>query len=206
MPKTQINYSNTQIYKLIHNDDINNENIYIGSTTNFVKRKNNHKRNCTNEKSKKHHFKVYQMIRSNGDWEEWSMLLVEKFKCIDKNESLVRERFWIDHFKSQLNSDIPCRTPKEYYQDHKEEISEYNKKYNQDHKEEISIKQNIYNEINKVKIAEQMKKKYENNKQEINEKAKEKIQCECGCFIRKSDIAAHRKTKRHLDLMLTKII
>jgi len=54
MPKTAIDYSKTQIYKLIHNDDINNENIYIGSTTNFVKRKWEHKDNCTNEKSKKH--------------------------------------------------------------------------------------------------------------------------------------------------------
>ena len=39
MPLTPIDYSKTQMYKLIHNDDINNENIYIGSTTNFRLRK-----------------------------------------------------------------------------------------------------------------------------------------------------------------------
>ena len=42
MPKENIDYSNTIIYK-IRCKDINVSDIYIGHTTNFVKRKNQHK-------------------------------------------------------------------------------------------------------------------------------------------------------------------
>jgi len=113
MPITPINYSKTQIYKLIHNDDINNENIYIGSTTNFVKRKCGHKTACNNEKVKDHNLKVYKIIRSNGGWTQWSMLLVENFSCTNKTEAAVRERHWIDYYKSQLNTQIPNRSLQE---------------------------------------------------------------------------------------------
>ena len=60
MAKQKIDYNKTEIYKLIHKDDINNENIYIGSTTNFRTRQSQHKTSCTNEKSKKYNLKVYQ--------------------------------------------------------------------------------------------------------------------------------------------------
>jgi len=235
MAKKKIDYSKTEIYKLIHKDNINNENIYIGSTTNFSQRKRQHKSNCNNEKSKNHNAKVYQNIRENDGWTEWSMLLVEKFSCVDKKESLVRERYWIDHFKSQLNIVIPGRTKKEWGNDNKEKITEYRKEYYQYYKEEIDeqnknyrnthkqeIKENskiyneknkgnkqiyhkIYNEINKEKIDKKNKENYEKNKGKISEKAKEKIQCECGFFSTKPHLLRHQKTKKHLDLMSTTI-
>ena len=52
MPKLPIDYSNTTIYKLVHKEDYDNANIYIGSTTDFIRRKNAHKTVCCNEKSK----------------------------------------------------------------------------------------------------------------------------------------------------------
>ena len=52
MPRTPIDFSQTCIYKLVHKDDYDNENIYIGSTTNFRKRKNEHKRRCNVETDK----------------------------------------------------------------------------------------------------------------------------------------------------------
>ena len=206
MPNQKVDYSKTEIYKLIHNSDIDNKNIYIGSTTNFRQRKCRHKSDCNNEKSKKYNIKVYTNIRSNGGWEEWNMLLVEKYKCIDKNESLVRERHWIDFYKSKLNMKTPSRSQKEYILDNKEKIKEYLKKYNQINKKEVKEKDKIKYQKNKVKISEQSKIKYEKHKQEINEKRKVKITCECGCFIRKDSLLVHKKSKRHLDLMSTKII
>jgi len=202
MTKKKIDYSKTEIYKLKHNDDINNENIYIGSTTNFRQRKNQHKQRCNSEKSEKFNLKVYQNIRLNGGWEEWSMLLVEKFQCIEKNESLVRERFWFDYYKSQLNTRIPGRTNDEWRNDHKEEIIEKQKVYNKDHKEEAKL----YYNNNKIIINEKQKTKYEKNKKEINEKAKEKIECECGCVVTKKDLNNHKKTESHKILMLKKNI
>ena len=66
MPKTPIDYSKTTIYKLVNYDCP--ENIYVGSTTNWVKRKQNHKESTLNPKSVKYHLKVYCTIRDNGGW------------------------------------------------------------------------------------------------------------------------------------------
>ena len=65
-------YAKTIIYKLINYDypDL----VYVGSTTNFTKRKQKHKESCLNEKSKKHNLKVYTNIRENDGWENWSMI------------------------------------------------------------------------------------------------------------------------------------
>lgn len=39
---------------------------------------------------------------------------------------------------------------------------------------------------------------YQNHKEEIAERNKEKIQCECGTFITRNNIAKHRKTTTHM--------
>jgi len=117
--------------------------------------------------------------------------IVEKFPCIEKNEADVRERYWIDHFKSQLNSWIPSRTKEEWKNDNKEIIT--------------GKKKERY-EKNKKELVEYHKEDYEKNKKELLEKMKEKIQCECGCFSTKTHLLRHQKSKKHLDLMSTKII
>ena len=50
MPKTDIDYSNTIIYKITCND-VSVKEVYVGHTTNFVQRKHAHKQACNNEKS-----------------------------------------------------------------------------------------------------------------------------------------------------------
>ena len=47
MPRTPIDYSKSVIYKIQHLEK--DELVYVGSTTNFVKRKNKHKSCCKNE-------------------------------------------------------------------------------------------------------------------------------------------------------------
>ena len=93
MPRTPIDYSKTIIYKLVHNEDYDNVNIYIGSTTDFVKRKNQHKDSCNKEKRKDYNDKKYQYIRNNGGWNEWNMVEVEKYNCNDGNEKRAREEY-----------------------------------------------------------------------------------------------------------------
>jgi hypothetical protein len=39
---------------------------------------------------------------------------------------------------------------------------------------------------------------YQKNKEEIKEKNKEKIQCECGTFITRNNMAKHKKTQIHM--------
>ena len=55
-------YSKTIVYKLCCKDP-NIEDIYIGSTCNLRKRKNQHKNSCINEKNSNYSNRVYIFIR-----------------------------------------------------------------------------------------------------------------------------------------------
>jgi hypothetical protein len=112
MPKDIINYSSTIIYKIVCKD-LNIKDMYIGHTTNFIKRKQNHKYDCINPNSKHHNLKVYSTIRDNGNWENWDMIEIEKYNCNDRNEAAARERYWYENLQAKLNSDYPHRTKKE---------------------------------------------------------------------------------------------
>jgi hypothetical protein len=168
------NYNKSIIYKLVCND-LNIKECYVGSTTNFIKRKNVHKSACNNEKSKDYNFNRYNFIRNNGGWENWSMVLVENFNCESKRELEQRERFWFEKLKSTLNSHKPYIT--------EEENKEYHEEY---HKE--------YRDNNKEQILKQKKEYYEKNKKKL----KEKYNCVCGSILRLSDKSRHKKSKKHL--------
>jgi hypothetical protein len=117
MPKDIINYSSTIIYKIVCKD-LNITNIYVGHTTNFIKRKGQHKSNCNNPNSKKHSFKVYSTIRDNGGWDNWEMIEIEKYNCNDSNEATARERHWYETLQAKLNMIYPNRTKKESYKEY----------------------------------------------------------------------------------------
>ena len=54
-----VNYNKSTIYKLCCKDtEITDE--YVGSTTNFSRRKAEHKSHCHNENGSAYHFKVYE--------------------------------------------------------------------------------------------------------------------------------------------------
>ena len=102
MPKVEMDYSKTIIYKICCKD-INITGIYVGHTTNFTKRKNRHKYTCNNPNSKNYNLFVYKFIRNNGGWENFNMIEIEKYNCNDRLEACKRERHWIEELKSILN-------------------------------------------------------------------------------------------------------
>ena len=53
MPKTEIDYANTVIYKITCIDKAITD-VYVGHTTNFVQRKHQHKQNCKNTQIARH--------------------------------------------------------------------------------------------------------------------------------------------------------
>jgi len=56
--------------------------------------------------------------------------------------------------------------------------------------------------LSKNEYAKQYSKQYrEQHKDKIKEYISEKIQCECGCWIRRDSIPKHRKTQKHKLLM-----
>jgi len=185
MPKVPTDYTKTIIYKLVHKEDFDNANIYIGSTTNFRQRKGAHKNCCNNENDKKYNQKNYQSIRNNGGWNEWNMIEIEKYPCNDKREAETKEESWRIHFNAVLNSKACCSLTnnkteynKKYSENNKQKITEYSKDYRDNNKEKIVEKDKKYRDNNKVKIAENNKKYRDNNKEKYKEYAqlnKEKI-------------------------------
>jgi hypothetical protein len=114
MPKKIIDYSKTIIYKIVCND-LNITEVYVGHTTNFINRKAKHKSDCNNPNSKSYNFKIYNTIRQNGGFENWSMIEIEKFQdCNDIKEVSARERYWYELLNAKLNTNCPGRNVKEY--------------------------------------------------------------------------------------------
>jgi len=179
MPKLPMNYDNAVIYKIVCND-LTITDCYVGSTTNFTKRKNSHKFNCKTQPQS-----VYEFIRQNGDWDNWEMVLVEEFPTTSKLLLEQRERYWFETLNATLNNNNPSRTvfeyrqnhkeqmakyQQQYQQDHKEQIIEYTKQYNQDHREHILKRQTQYNQDHKAEIAEYRQQYNQDHKAEIMEK------------------------------------
>lgn len=149
-----VNYNNALIYKLCCKDT-NIKEVYIGSTTNFTRRKHNHKSSCINEKDKKYNNKKYEFIRNNGGWENWQMILIEKVSCNDKLELHKIERDYIEKFNSFLNCYSPIKK------------KEYNKEYREKNREELLKKKKEYREKNREKIIIKRKEYYNKKKLEI---------------------------------------
>ena len=176
-----VNYQNGIIYKIAHRYS---PYVYIGSTTNFSRRKQEHKSICLNEKSKQYNNKVYQTIRELGGWNNFEMVLVAKYPCNDKKELHAKEFEYQQLFVVNMNmnsasSGFDLGVP--------EYKKKYHQKYNEKHREEIKQKKKEY---------------YQKNKEEILKKQQQQIECECGFIGVKQNMSRHRKSQRHLKLML----
>jgi hypothetical protein len=121
MPKIDIDYSNTIIYKITCKSPDVNE-VYVGHTTNFVQRKYAHKQSCTNSNIANHNCKLYQVIRKHNGWDNWNMEIVNFFNCKDSYEARQKEQEYFVLLKATLNSLEPLPSPKpeekKYYCEH----------------------------------------------------------------------------------------
>ena len=198
MPRKDIDYSKTVIYKITHKDP-NNCFIYIGQTTNFIKRKNAHKSASKNENNKLHLSKLYKTINENGGWDMFEILPIEQFPCKNSLEATIRERYWFDFHQANLNTNVPTRSNDEmyiltkdrrqtYYRENKEVkltnikqryiekrdvILQQKQIYYRTNKETITERNKKYVEANKEKIRERMKKYYDLNREKLLESKKE---------------------------------
>ena len=113
MPKVEIDYSNTIIYKITCNDT-NVKDVYVGHTTNFVQRKHAHKQSCINEKSTNNKCKLYDVIRANGGWLNWTMEIIHFFNCKTHYEARIKEQEYFVLLNANLNSiePMPPKKPK----------------------------------------------------------------------------------------------
>jgi hypothetical protein len=112
MPKVEIDYSNTIIYKITCKESLITD-LYVGHTTNFVQRKHAHKQSCSNIKSNNYNCKLYKVIRENGGWQNWSMEIVNFFNCYDHYEARKKEQEYFLSLNATLNSIEPMPKPKD---------------------------------------------------------------------------------------------
>jgi hypothetical protein len=195
MPKDTINYSSTIIYKIVCKD-LNITDLYVGHTTNFIKRKQSHKKNCKNPSSKSYNLKVYSTIRDNGNWDNWDMIEIEKYNCNDRNEAAARERYWYETLHAKLNIVYPQRSNKEYRIDNKEKILLKKKEYRINNKEIIQE----YRENNKEKNILYHVEYRKNNKEKLKEHKYKICNCEiCGKDYTHNHKSRHEKTIFHLS-------
>ena len=205
------------IYQIYLNDD-----VYVGSTNDFNRRISQHKHHCNNPNSKDYNYPVYQFIRDNGGWDKFNKKIITETDKTDK-ELLELERYYIKTLKSNLNSQIPTRTDKEYREDNKDKIKEQKKEHYENNKEKILEKQKVYQKDNKEQIKEQRKQWYEdnkeqmkenqkkwyennkdkrkeycdNNREKINKKQNEKIICDiCNSIVIKRNLLRHQRTNK----------
>ena len=158
---------NGWVYKLFCEDA---QEFYIGSTTDFHKRKISHKTDCNNKNSKQYNYKVYKFIREHNGYDNWEFEILEESEYENKYLLYDRERYFIETLKPTLNCFIPNRTQQDWYEDNKEHRKEYDKKY------------------------------YLRNIDKISEYGKEKILCEvCNCNVRRDYLSKHKKSQKHIN-------
>jgi hypothetical protein len=191
MPRKAIDYQKVIIYKLVCND-LSIKDLYVGHTTDFTNRKKSHKDRCIHPNNPKYNLKVYQIMRENGSWDNWSMIEIEKYPCNDDNEARARERFWYEELQATMNTQCPIldvedkkQYAKWYYKNNIDKLLEDNKDYYKKNKDVIDTKHKDY---------------YVRNKDKFNEKNN----CECGGNFTTQHKLAHFKTLKHIKYIQEK--
>jgi hypothetical protein len=114
-------YQKGKIYKIVSNTV---EGVYYGSTADTLwSRFGGHKTDYNYWKKGNNKYCTSFKLIEAGDAE---IILIEYFPCNNKIELKARERWYIEN-NDCVNKVIPNRTNKEYYQDNREKLKEYQK-------------------------------------------------------------------------------
>jgi hypothetical protein len=209
MPKKEIDYSNTIIYKIgCKNAAVMD--IYVGHTTNFVQRKYAHKQNCNNIESPNHMCKLYKIIRENGGWNNWKMEAIAVHNCCDHYEAMKKENEYFYSLGATLNNNdqLPRQKPKTGAEFPNALSCENQTKTICDHENKFicepcdykcSLKQHMSQHLlskrhknNLINAVENSVNAVENS---VNDTENKIFECECGVSYRdRSGLWRHRKT------------
>ena len=163
MPRSKIN--NYTFYKIVCLDN-SVDLCYVGSTANFLKRKNKHKGDCNNEKGKGFNNKLYTTIREHGGWSNFKMI-----EIATEDQLSLREAEKIEEdYRQELKANMNTRKCYITYEDKKNESLQYY----YDHKEDVLNKKKIFYENNKDRLKEKNLKYYYENKEKILQQNKDK--------------------------------
>ena len=113
--------------------------------------------------------------------------LLEAKMCNSKDELRQLEGQYIRNLEC-VNKIISGRTSRQYIEDNKEKIHQYQEQYRQDHQEQKKEYQKEYKQNNRDYLLEQKNRKYD---------------CECGGKYTHDNKSNHQKTKMHCQYIET---
>jgi hypothetical protein len=154
--------------------------VYVGSTANFYSRRNCHKASCNNPNRKEHNHKIYVVIRENGGWDNFNMVIVDELKQLTLIKSRMIEEEWRLKLNANLNSQkcFGAETKEEYYAkyraEHQEKSIEYRKQYRAKNREMLIKRDKDYYENNKDIMNKKQKEYNEKNKEHVSALRKER--------------------------------
>lgn len=225
----QRNYQQGKIYEL---KCLTSGKVYIGSTTKkyLSQRLVHHKSSFKRWRDGIDNKYCTSYIVLEG--ENYEIHLLELYPCNSCDELHTRERHYIEQVDC-VNRNVPTRTCKEYYDDNRDKILEYqqeyrsthksliqerDRRYRHSHKEEISAKKQEYRNLHAEEIRIKKADYYERNSDrlkaraiqyrlenndQINSWKKEKIQCPCGVVTDRGHKSRHEQTQHHKKWILT---
>ena len=160
--------------------------IYVGSTTNFTKRKNCHKQSIKTSNTN-----LYKTIRENDG--EWDMKPYKEFSCENKTQLIIEE----ERVRCELNADLNMKCCYELDIKKKQKA----KIWRENNKERMQKSNNIWQKtsIKRKEYIENNKDKIDLYKKEWYDKNKEYVVCECGDRVLNRCLERHKKRKVHLD-------
>ena len=216
-----VNYQNGKIYRIV-SDSAGLQ--YIGSTCqNLSMRMCGHRSDYKRYLVGKYTWVSSFTVLEN---EDAHVVLVENFPCNTREELLQRERFHIENTQC-VNKQITGRTPKEYYEEHRDDITEYYREYYYLNRDKCLEKAKVYRDTNREVIRERARELYHDNREErlrqnqkwreenkdiVRERDKsryqvrkkqlqEKIPCLCGSLISRGWKWSHERTKKHQEFL-----
>ena len=143
MPKHDVDYSKNVIYK-INCKDTNVTDLYVGRTTDFIRRKYTHMRSCKS----KINMHVHKCILTNGGWDNWTMTIIEEYPCNNTADASDRESYWINTLEASLNVNFPLVNTvlykKEWYFKNKQRVRELQNEYRENKKNELAKTEKMY--------------------------------------------------------------
>ncbi len=159
-----VNYNNGKVYKIVPKSG--EDEAYIGSTARklLCQRMQQHRIQYFRHKNGSGgKITSYELFDKYGV-DNCDIVLLELVSCNSKDELHIRERFWIETTNC-VNKIIVGRTPKEWYQDNRDQRIQQIKEYDLANRG----KKKEYREANRDKNREHQRKYRELHKKRVND-------------------------------------
>ena len=102
MPRTDIDYSKTSFYRIVCRD-LNVKACYVGHTTDFRRRKSEHKRKSKERILNGPNSMMYYFVGRNGGWDNFEMVLIKTQACEGSLDAHRIRLEYMNEFKAELH-------------------------------------------------------------------------------------------------------